>query len=54
MEETQKKIEDMATAEEQQEEQSVQDTQMPSVIPTHDTSVTIETIIIKDVSTVSA
>ena len=52
MEETQKKTGDMAMVEEQQEEQSVQDTQMPSVIPPHDTNVTIETLIVKDVPNV--
>ena len=39
VEETQNKIDDMATIEEQQEEQSVQDTQMPSMSPPHDTSI---------------
>ena len=32
----------------------MQDTQMPSAIPPHDTSVTIETIIFKDISNVLA
>ena len=40
----------MAMVEQQQEEQSVQDTQMSSVSPSHNTSVTVETIIVNDVS----
>lgn len=48
-EEAQKIDEDMATTEEQQEDQSVPDTQISSVSPSHDTNVSVEKIIVKDV-----
>ena len=50
--ETKRKNDDMTIIEQQQDEQSVQDTQMSSVSPPYDTSVT-ETITIKDVSNAS-
>ena len=53
MEETQKKPDEMATTKEQQEEQSVQDTQMSTLSPPHDTSTPVETIIVKDVPNIS-
>ena len=43
----------MAIAEEQQEEQSVQDTQLLSVSPPHYTSIPTENVTIKDVPDVS-
>ena len=49
VEETQKKIDNMATTKEKQEEKSVQDTQMPSMSPPHDTSIPTNIIIVKDV-----
>ena len=54
VEETQKKTYDMATTEEQQEEKSVQDTQILSMIPPHDTNEPIDIITIKDVPGISA
>ena len=54
MGETQKKTDDMDIAKEQHEEQSVQDTQMPSMSPPHDTSMPAETITVKDVPDISA
>ena len=49
MEETQQKTTKMATTEEQQTKQSVQDTQMLATSPPHDTSTPAKTIIVKDV-----
>ena len=49
------KVHDKATVEgEQQEEQSVQDTQLPNVSPQHTTSENNITIIVKDVSNITA
>ena len=48
-EEKKMKDDDKATIEQQQDEQSVQDTQVPSVSPLHDTTKTTKTLTIKDV-----
>lgn len=47
--ETQQKEDEMATAEEQQTDQSVQDTQLPPLRPPHDTNTPVVTIKVKDV-----
>ena len=40
----------MATTDKQQEEKSVEITQVPTMSPPHDTNIPIETITMKDVS----
>lgn len=48
-------VDDKVIAEaEQQEEQSVPDTQLPNVSPQHVISITTEIVIVKDVSNLSA
>ena len=50
VEETQQKIDKVATVEQKQQEQSVQDTQLPPLSPPHDTSTLAATITVKDIS----
>ena len=53
VEEIPRKSDEMATADEQQAEQSVQDTQMSVMSPPHDINTPTETIIVKDVLVIS-
>ena len=56
MEETPRKLDEMATADEQQAKQSVQDTQLLAMSPPHDMHIDriAKTIIVKDVYDISA
>ena len=49
IEETQQRIDIVATTKEQQTEQSVPDTQLPPLSPPHDTSTHIDTITMQDI-----
>lgn len=53
-EEIQKKNDDTTTDDQQQEEHIVQDAKILSINPAHDTNLTIETIIFKDVPKILA
>ena len=49
MEEKPRKSDEMATVVEQQIEQSVQDTQLPTMSPPHDTNTPVKIVTVKDV-----